>query len=110
MSDGQGVSLKKVMMTRNLITRTLTFAKALIEDSNISGGRGNGRGNKHTKIGKGSSYVLRVVQRVSPITGMLCRKCDKFIMPGQECYSKQGNNDHTIRTYYHIDCVERLYH
>lgn len=72
--------------------------------------RGKGFGvGKRLRFGKGSSYVITVIKQATPDKGMVCRKCDLFIRPGERCVSKQGNNDCSIRCYYHVECADRLY-
>lgn len=102
-------------MTPNVITRTMAIAKRMLEDSRWKEGDGDKRfradrgRRKKPRFGTGSSYVITVIKQATPTKGMICRKCDLFIRLGERCYSKQGNNDCSIRAYYHIECAEKLY-
>lgn len=102
--------MRVVTMSNNIITRTLTEARQKIDYAEYSQGRKPGSGRRNYKIDRGSSYITSVLKRSRPFQGMVCRRCGDFIKPLEKCYSKQGNNDHSIRTYYHIYCCEKLYH
>lgn len=101
--------MRVIKMTPNVISRTLTLAERMIDDAKYRRGKGIGAGKHRYKFGKGSSYILKVINHSKPGKGMACRVCDEYIKPYEKCYSKAGNPDLTIRVYYHINCVEKLY-
>jgi hypothetical protein len=101
--------MKEITMSPNVITRTLTFARRMMDEAKYERGKGRGRGTTRYKVVEGSSYIFNIIKNARPDLGIMCRKCDRYIKPNERCYSKQGNNDHTTRVYYHKDCVERLY-
>lgn len=103
------LGMKEITMSPNVITRTLTFAKRMMDDAINERGKGSGAGTTRYKVVKGSSYILNVIKNARPDLGIMCRKCDQYIKPNERCYSKQGNNDLATRVYYHKQCVERLY-
>ena len=108
----RGVCMKQITMTSNIVTRTLTLAKRMLDDAEDRERRWKGKGLQNRprdRFGKGSSYILSIINYASPVLGITCRKCNKYIAPKERCYSKQGNNDYSVRTYYHKECVERLY-
>jgi hypothetical protein len=101
--------MKEITLSPNVIARTLTLAKQMVDDAKYRTGKGSGAGNTRYKFAKGSSYILKIIKHARPDQGLLCRRCDNYIAPNQRCYSKSGNPDLSTHVYYHIECAERLY-